>query len=124
MKINTLAKRTNRVTLSECGSIRDSLRFGVILKQKDILILWVGCYSNNRNLFPVRAVIPKYSISKRRFLLGISFKNLFSIWPFEGSKFVGVQRRMPEVGLHKSKCSSYGLQNIPFTGIIFDLMKV
>jgi len=53
-------------------------------------LLRVGRNSDNRNLFSIGAVIPKYLISSRRFLLDIGFEYLFSFRPPEESKFMGI----------------------------------
>jgi hypothetical protein len=50
-------------------------------------------------------------------LLGICLEDLFPIGPFEGSKFVGVQRRMTEVGFMKPKTFPDGLEDMEKIGV-------
>ena len=81
-------------------------------------------YGDDRNHSSLRAVIPEDPVGARCFLLGICLEDLFSLRPFEGSKFVGVQRGMPQVGLKKPQASPDGFEDIPLRGVVFNLPKV
>ena len=82
------------------------------------------CYRDDRNHSSLRSIIPENPVGTRCFLLCICFEDLFPIRPFEGSKFVGVQRRMTEVGFKKPKAFPDGLEDIPFRRVVFNLLKI
>jgi hypothetical protein len=82
------------------------------------------CYRDDRNYSSFRSIIPENPVSTRRFLLSICLEDLFPMRAFERSKFVGFQRRMPEVGFKKSKTFSDGLEDILFRRVVFNLPKV
>jgi len=71
------------------------------------------CYGDDCNHSSLRAIIPKDPVGAGRFLLGICLEDLFPIRPFEGSKFVRIQRGMSQVGFKKSKAFSDGFEDIP-----------
>ncbi len=62
---------------------------------------WMRCYGDDRNHSSLGAIIPEDPEGARCFLLGICLEHLFPVRPFEGSKFVRVQRGMPQVGFKK-----------------------
>jgi hypothetical protein len=57
-------------------------------------------YGDDRNHSSLRAIIPEDPPGTGCSLLGICLEDLFPIRPFEGSKFVRVQRGMPLVLSH------------------------
>jgi len=71
------------------------------------------CYGDNRNHFSLGAIIPKDPVGAGRFLLGICLEDLFPVRPFEGSKFVRIQRGMSQVGFKKPKAFPDGFEDIP-----------
>ena len=82
------------------------------------------CYRDDRNRSSLRSIIPENPVGTRCFLLGICLEDLFPIRPFEGSKFVGVQRRMTEVCFKKPEIFPDGLEDILFRRVVFNLPKV
>jgi hypothetical protein len=84
----------------------------------------MGCYGNDGNHSSLRTVIPEDPVGAWCFLLGICLENLFSVRPFEGSKFVRVQRGMSEIGFKKPQTFPDGFQNIPLRRILFKLSQV
>ena len=50
------------------------------------------CYGGDHNHSSLRAIIPEDPVGARCFLLGICLEDLFPVRPFEGSKFVRIQR--------------------------------
>ncbi len=81
-------------------------------------------YGNDRNHSSLRAIIPEDPVGARCFLLGIRLEDFFSVRPFEGSKFLRVQRGMPQVGLKKAQAFPDGFEDIPLRGDVFNLSKV
>ncbi len=53
--------------------------------------LWMRGDGNNRNLFFVRAIVPKYSVSGWSRLLRIGFEDLFSRGSYKTRKFVSLK---------------------------------
>jgi hypothetical protein len=82
------------------------------------------CYGDDRNHSSLRAIIPEDPVGARYFLLGICLEDLFPVRPFEGSKFVRVQRGMPQVGFKKPQAFPDGFEDIPLRGVVFNLPKV
>ena len=82
------------------------------------------CYGDDRNHSSLRAIIPEDPVGTRCFLLGICLEDFFPVRSFEGSKFVRVQRGMPQVGFKKPKTFPDGLEDILFRRVIFNLSKV
>ncbi len=82
------------------------------------------CYGDDRNHSSLRAIIPEGPVGARCFLLGICLEDLFPVRPFEGSKFVRVQRGMPQVGFKKPQAFPDGFEDIPWRGVVFNLPKV
>ena len=82
------------------------------------------CYGDDRDHSSLRAIIPKDPVGTGGFLLGIGLEDLFPVGPFEGSKFVGVQRWMPQIGFKKPQTFPDGFENIPLRGIVFNLPEV
>jgi hypothetical protein len=70
------------------------------------------------------AIIPEDPVGAGCFLLGIGLEDLFSIRPFEGSKFVSVQRGMPQIGFKKPQTIPDSFENIFLRGIFFNRPKV
>ena len=81
-------------------------------------------YGDDRNHSSLRAIIPEDPIGTRCFLLGVCFEDLFTIRPFEGSKFVGVQGGMSQVGFKKPQAFSDGFENIPWRRVVLNLPEV
>src|SRR3989304_967044 len=81
-------------------------------------------YGNDRNHSSLRAIIPEDPVGGRCFLLSICLEDLFPVRPFEGSKFVRVQRGMPQVGFKKRQAFPNGFEDIPLRGVVFNLPKV
>ena len=69
-------------------------------------------YGDDRNHSSLRAIIPEDPVGARCFLLGICLEDLFPVRSFEGSKFVRVQRGMPQVGLKKPQAFPDGFEDI------------
>ena len=86
--------------------------------------LWMRCYGDNRDHSSLRTIIPEDPVGTRGSLLGIGLEGLFPIRPFEGSKFVSLQRGMPQVGLKKPEAFPDGFEDIPLRGVVFNLAKV
>ena len=84
----------------------------------------VRCYRDDRNHSSLRSIIQENPAGTRCFLLGVCPEDFSPIGPFEGSKFVGVQRRMTEVGFKKPKTFPDGLEDIFFRRVVFNLPKV
>jgi len=82
------------------------------------------CYGNDRNHSSLRAIIPEDPAGTRCSLLGICLEDFFPIRPFEGLKFVRVQRGMPQVGFKKPEAFPDGFEDIPLRGVVFNLPKV
>jgi hypothetical protein len=82
------------------------------------------CYGDDRNHSSLRAIIPKDPVCAGRFLLGICLEDLFPVRPFEGSKFVRIQRGMSQVGFKKPKAFPDGFEDIPLRGVVFNFPKV
>ncbi len=82
------------------------------------------CYGGDSNHSPLRTVIPENPVGARCFLLGIGLENLFSVRPFEGSKFVCVEGRMSEVSFEKPQAFSDGFKGIFLSGIVLNLPKI
>ena len=82
------------------------------------------CYGNDRNHSSLRPIIPEDPVGARCFVLGICLEDLFPGRPFEGSKFVRVQRWMPRVGFKKPQAFPSGFENIPLRRVVFNLPKV
>ena len=82
------------------------------------------CYGDDRNHSSLRAIIPEDPVGARCFLLSICFENLFPFRPFEGSKFVCVQRGVPQVGFKKPKAFFDGFENISLRRVVFNLPKI
>mgnify|MGYP006903146453 CR=1 FL=1 len=82
------------------------------------------CYGDDRNHSSLRAIIPEDPVGARCFLPGICLEDLFPVRPFEGSKFVRVQRGMPQVGFKKPQAFPDGFEDIPLRGVVFNLPKV
>jgi hypothetical protein len=87
-------------------------------------LLRVRYYCDDCDHSSLWAIISKDSVGSWCFLLDISFKDLFSVRPFERMKFMCVQGRMAKVGLEKPQAFSDGFDNIPLRGILFDLSKI
>jgi len=87
-------------------------------------LLGVRCYGDDGNHSSPGAIIPKNPVGARCFLLGIGFKDLFPVRPFERPKFVRLERRMAQVGFKKPQAFPDGFKNIPLRGIVFNLPKV
>ena len=81
-------------------------------------------YGDDRNHSSPRAIIPEDPVDARCFLPGICLEDPLPVKPFEGSKFVRVQRRMPQVGLKKPQAFPDGFEDIPLRGVLFNLPKV
>ena len=81
-------------------------------------------YSDDRNHSSLRAIIPEDPVGARCSLLGICLEDLFPIRPFEGSKFVRVERGMPQVGFKKPQAFPDGFEHVPLRGVVFNLPKV
>ena len=84
----------------------------------------VGCYGDDRNHSSLGAIIPEDPVGARCFLLGICLEDLFPVRPFERSKFVRVQRGMPQVGFKKPQAFPDGFEDISLRGVVFNLPKV
>jgi len=82
------------------------------------------CYGDDRDHSSLRAVIPEDPVGTRCFLLDISFKDLFPVRPFEGTKFMCVQRRMAKVGFKKPQAFSDGFKGISLRGIVLNLPEI
>jgi len=82
------------------------------------------CYGDDRNQSSLGAIIPEDSVGAGCFLLSICLEDLFPVRTFEGSKFVRVQRGVPQVGFKKSQAFPDGFEDMPLRGIVFDLPKV
>ena len=82
------------------------------------------CYGDDRNHSSLRSIIPEHPVGTRCFLPGVCLEDLFPIRPFERSKFVGIQRRMAEVGFKKPKTFPDGFEDILFRRVVFNLSKV
>ena len=82
------------------------------------------CYGNDRDHSSFRAIIPEDSVGTRCSLLDLCFEDLFPIRPFEGSKFVRVQRGVPQVGFKKPEAFPDGFEDIFLRGVVFNLAKV
>jgi hypothetical protein len=82
------------------------------------------CYGDDRNHSALRAIIPEDPVGTRCFLLGICLEDLFPIRSFEGSKFVRVQRGMPQVGFKKPKTFPDGFEDILLRRVVFNLPKI
>jgi len=85
---------------------------------------WVRCYGDDRNHSSLRAIIPEDPVGAGCFLLGICLEDLFPVRPFEGSKFVRVQRGMPQVGFKKPQAFPDGFEDIFLRGNFFNCPKV
>jgi len=84
----------------------------------------MGCYGDDRNHSSLRAIIPEDPVGTRCFLLGICLDDLFPVRSFKGSKFVRVQRGMPQVGFKKPPTFPDGFENVPLRGVVFKLPEV
>ena len=82
------------------------------------------CYGDDGNHSSLRTIIPEDPVGAGCFLLGICLENLFSVRTFEGSKFVGVQRGMPEIGFKKPQTFPDGFEDIPLGRIVFELPQI
>ena len=82
------------------------------------------CYGDNRNQSSLGAIIPEDSVGARCFLLSICLEDLFPVRPFEGSKFVCVQRGVSQVGFKKPKAFPDGFEDISLRRIVFNLPKI
>ena len=82
------------------------------------------CYGDDRNHSSLGPIIPEDSVSARCFLLSICLEDLFPVRPFEGLKFVCVQRGVPQVGFKKPKAFPDGFEDIFLRRIVFNLPKV
>jgi len=82
------------------------------------------CYGDDRNHSSLWAIIPEDPVGTRCFLLGICLEDLFPVRPFEGTKFVRVQRGMPQVGFKKPQAFPNGFEDIPLRRAVFNLPKV
>ena len=82
------------------------------------------CYGDDRNHSSLRPIIPEDPVGARCFVLGICLEDLFPGRPFEGSKFVRVQRWMPRVGFKKPQAFPDGFEDIFLRGIFFNRPKV
>lgn len=82
------------------------------------------CYGDDRNHSSLRAIIPEDSVGARCFLLGICLEDLFPVRPFEGLKFVCVQRGVPQVGFNKPKAFPDGFEDISLRRVVFNLPKI
>jgi hypothetical protein len=85
---------------------------------------WVRCYGDDRNQSSLRGIIPEDPVGAGCFLLGIRLEDLFPVRPFEGSKFVRVQRGMPQVGFKKPQAFPDGFEDIFLGGIFSNRPKV
>jgi len=81
-------------------------------------------YGDDRNHSSLRAIIPEDPVGARCFLLSICLEDLFPVRPFEGSKFVRIQRGMPQVGFKKPQAFPDGFEDIPLRGVVSNLPKV
>ncbi len=84
----------------------------------------MGYYGDDRDHSFPRAIIPEDPAGARCFLLGVGFEDFFTVWPLKGSKFVRVQRGMPQVGLKQSEAFPDGFKDIPLRGVVLKLAKV
>jgi len=82
------------------------------------------CYGDDREHSSFRAIIPEDPVGARGFLLGICLEDLFPIRSFEGSKFVCVQRGMPQVGFKKPKAFPDGFKDISLRRVVFNFPKI
>ena len=81
-------------------------------------------YGDDRDHFPLRAIIPEDPVGTRCFLLRICLEDFFPIRTFEGSEFVCVQRGVSQVGFKKPKTFPDGFEDILLRRVFFDLPKV
>jgi len=79
-------------------------------------LLRMRCYGDDREHSSLRAVIPEDPVGSWCFLLDIRLEDLFPVRPFEGTKFMCVQRRMVEVGFEKPQAFSDGFKGIFLKG--------
>ena len=71
------------------------------------------CYGDDRDHSFFRAIIPEDPVGARGFLLSISLEDLFPVRTSERSKFVRVQRGVPQVGFKKSQAFPHRFEDMP-----------
>lgn len=71
-----------------------------------------------------RTVMPKDTVSAGRAVLSVTFENLFPASPFQTPEFVGVKRRMLQIGFHKTESFSHCLQNCFLRRIFFQFSQL
>ncbi len=71
----------------------------------------MGRNGKNSQLILARAIVPENPIRSRRFILGVRFKNLFSIWTLHPMKFMRIQGGMAKVRGHQGYGLVHSLEN-------------